>query len=49
MSYIVMVGNPSEGYKYYGPYPTFDDACDSHEGDAPWSWVAEMLPPEKKP
>jgi mannose/fructose/N-acetylgalactosamine-specific phosphotransferase system component IID len=49
MSYIVISGNPFDGYKYYGPFETFADACVSIERMHPHSWVAKMLPPLKKP
>ena len=56
MSYIVIARDSDEGYKYYGPYETYDDAFHSIEGMHPNSgmdlylgpWVAEMLPPLKK-
>jgi hypothetical protein len=49
MNYIVISGNPSDGFEYYGPFETFDDAAASIEHMHPNSWVAEMLYPLKKP
>jgi hypothetical protein len=49
MSYIIISGNPLDGYKYYGPFETFDAADAAIERMLPNSWVAEMLSPLKKP
>ena len=50
MSYIVISGNPLDGYKYYGPFETFADAVIAAiERMHPHTWVAEMLPPLNKP
>jgi hypothetical protein len=49
MSYIVISGNPLDGYVYYGPFETFDAADAAIERMHPHTWVAEMLSPLKKP
>ena len=44
--FIVIAGNPVDGFIYYGPYDTFEAACDDHDtpGDHEW-WVAELIDP----
>jgi hypothetical protein len=43
--YIVITGTFSDGFKFYGPYDTFDDASDSLEAKYPGSWIASLLKP----
>jgi len=49
MKTIVIAGNPCDGYTYYGPFDSFDDACEysdrelrKHE-----TWIATLQPPEE--
>tara|TARA_B110000263_G_scaffold156145_1_gene135598 strand:- start:3005 stop:3139 length:135 start_codon:yes stop_codon:yes gene_type:complete len=39
--FIMMEGNLTEGYKVYGPYESFDDASNAHEGCEGWIMKAE--------
>lgn len=41
---IVVTGNLSEGFRFYGPFETFDDAAESEAGRSHGSWVAPLLP-----
>ena len=45
--FIVIAGNPVEGLLYYGPFDSFDAACNfnSDPEDHEW-WVAELISPE---
>lgn len=40
--YIVVVGNISDGFKFYGPYESFDAASESPPGAEPFSWIAPL-------
>jgi hypothetical protein len=44
---VAIVGNLSDGFVVFGPYPTWDDASDSHDG--PGVWIATLKPPKHKP
>lgn len=43
--YIVITGTFSDGFKFYGPYNSFDEAADSLEATDPGAWVASLLDP----
>ena len=40
--YIVLSGNPSEGFQAFGPYDNFDDAADSDAAQQPFSWIMPL-------
>ena len=46
--YIALVGNPTEGYKVFGPYTDFDDAADNTEGLDSDSWIMRIMAPRVK-
>jgi len=39
--YVMLEGNLTEGFKAYGPYESFDDAADAHDGCEGWIMEAE--------
>ena len=42
---LLMVGNLSEGFKAYGPFPNFDAAsawCDEHCGSSMTTWIMRL-------
>lgn len=47
--YIVITGTFSDGFKFYGPYNSFDEAADSLEGFSPRAWVASLHSPLPRP
>lgn len=49
-SYIVIIGGPVDGFKYYGPFPTYlaaeafvQSLQDQDDSDVPW-WVTKLIP-----
>lgn len=44
-TYLVIAGNFSEGFIFYGPYETFEAACFDFDMD-PDSWIATLEPPK---
>ena len=38
--YIMLEGNLTEGFKVYGPYESFGEAADAHDGCE--GWIMEM-------
>lgn len=38
--FIFLRGNVSEGYRAIGPYESFEDCCDAHDGED--GWVMEI-------
>lgn len=52
---IIVVGNPIDGYKFFGPFDSYDDADvwaeGPHEGklqeffDCKESWICPLTPP----
>lgn len=40
--FIVVIGNLCDGFKFYGPFGSFDDAAESPQGREPDSWVASL-------
>ena len=54
-TYIIVVGNPGDGFAYVGPFKTPGDADQYAQGHFageffvdPW-WIAQVAPPEKAP
>jgi hypothetical protein len=48
--YILITGDPVDGFFYYGPFDTNDDAvayADDEQHGMDW-WVAELQPPKKE-
>lgn len=49
MSYIIVTGNPKDGFVYIGPFDSHEDAVQHAEWkanlEADW-WVIELLEPE---
>ena len=45
---IVMVGCISDGYKSYGPFEDFEDACDFADGCFDNTWIATLHDPESE-
>lgn len=44
--YIIITGNPVDGFVHIGPYATADEAnIDADDGTGDW-WVATLYPPE---
>jgi len=41
--YIVMHGNPFEGYQFFGPFGTIDDAQDWGESNSELEWYLVRL------
>lgn len=46
MKAMVLVGNLSEGFVAYGPYDSFDEACEAHDGEE--SWVMTLEPCKRR-
>tara|TARA_B110000259_G_scaffold181434_1_gene223486 strand:+ start:735 stop:893 length:159 start_codon:yes stop_codon:yes gene_type:complete len=47
-NYIVITGNPGDGFEYYGPFESMDDAA-THATEFPaeiceW-WIVALIPP----
>jgi hypothetical protein len=46
--YILMRGNPQDGYKFIGPFASFDEA-DAYQQTlsdrGPFDWIATLSPP----
>lgn len=40
--YIVICGDPVNGFKYYGPFDTVEEAQHWAEGDSHETWVAPL-------
>lgn len=40
--YIVMVGNPSDGFTHYGPFDSFDDADEWCRGVSHDTWIVQL-------
>lgn len=40
---IVISGNVFEGFKFYGPFDSFEDACDFGEGTSEHEWYVAYL------
>jgi len=34
--FVWLSGNLSDGYTAYGPYLSFSECCDAHDGDDGW-------------
>ena len=47
VKFIAIVGNPVEGLLYYGPYDSFEAACDDNDSpdERDW-WIVELIDPE---
>jgi hypothetical protein len=48
-SHILCVGQPTNGYKFIGPFADFDAAADysnEHFSDNPFTWIAVLNRPE---
>jgi hypothetical protein len=46
-NYLLIVGNPVDGFRFRGPFATAGDAgvwAESHDHEADW-WVAPLNPP----
>lgn len=49
MSFIVITGNPVDGFQYYGRFsdePTAIDWADENLSEEDW-WVAELINPDR--
>ncbi len=50
--YIIIYGNPGDGFNYRGPFDTMEEAvnyAETHDDyDETW-WVSSVEPPEEKP
>lgn len=45
--HIVIIGDPVDGFRYYGPFPNWDEASDWTETDCrdcDW-WIAPLIAP----
>lgn len=45
-SYIVVLGDPVDGFTYYGPFADYDDAMEYAQtecGECSW-WIAPLTP-----
>lgn len=40
---IVVSGNIFEGFRFFGPFDDFEDACDFGEGSSEWEWYVASL------
>ena len=40
---IVISGNVFEGFKFFGPFDSFEDACDFGEGTSEHEWYVATL------
>lgn len=50
MKYIIIYGDPMDGFNYRGPFDTQADAtewAEDHEPDEVW-WIAELNPPTEE-
>lgn len=48
-SYLLCVGQPTNGYQFIGPFVDFDAADDyskEHFGDDPYTWIVTLNKPE---
>lgn len=43
--WVFLMGNLSEGFEVFGPYPDFDTLCEAHDCEA--GWGMQLLPPCK--
>jgi hypothetical protein len=43
---VLVVGNPSDGYRYIGPFEDFDAAAQFSEGADSDNWVATLEAPD---
>jgi hypothetical protein len=50
--YIIVAGCPGDGFEYYGPYQTHEEACTTAEADRRFDngdwWVDVLLPVDDK-
>ena len=40
--YIIVAGNLSDGFTFFGPYPTADDAAQASEEFRDMTWIATL-------
>jgi hypothetical protein len=45
---ILVVGNPIDGFKFYGPFDHLQDAVEFSEGVDGENWVADLIPDTKE-
>lgn len=45
-THIVVIGNPVDGYSFYGPFEDSEDACEFAEANLDEWWLADLMNPE---
>lgn len=46
--FIVISGNFADGFRFHGPFDSFDLAAESDEASIPGSWIATLTFPNPK-